>query len=167
MISLLKIDRSCESNLAGIYAVYAQSASVLTETPAHRLGILITQAIPEGFIEYEFDAKTAIYNEKTNLLDAGVNIEQSLTFQVSKETTEKRAATNRLIHTFDPVLIFKDKNGLFRIMGSKKHPCTPQYGQSTGARAGDKNYIEFSFTANVSVELLSYTGVLPTPAEIE
>jgi hypothetical protein len=165
-VSLVKIDRACKV-MPGLYQVWVQSAAVLSATPPHELGILLNQSLPAGFVAYQFDRSSAQYEAKDRKSDAGILVEQSLRILLNKSDITNLRALDLLRRVQDPVIVFKDKNGQFRLMGTKYHPCLPLNSETSGARVGDRNGFEVSFSALVPLEAFAYTGELPTPTEVE
>lgn len=165
MISLTNIDRACQ-NSAGIFGVWVQSAAAISATPPHELGILATQSIPAGFVKYEFERSSASYETKDRKADAGIVVEQSLRILLNKAILTNLRALELLRKVQDPLVVFKDKNGQFRLIGTKFHPCTALSSENSGIKAGDRNGFEVSFSATVPKESFAYAGTLPTPAEV-
>lgn len=153
--TLSGINTSCESNVGGIVEVYAQNKSDIT-------AITLADGKVSAFTLASDAAAAAVLNfrKQTGSLTSTITVDDAngtqyvssdLALRFAKMETAKRTSVIALAHA-ETVLIVKDQNGKYWLLGYD-NPVTLSAGTgSTGTAMGDAN--EYALTLNdISAEL--------------
>lgn len=147
--TLSGINTSCDSNVGGIVEVYAQNKAdiaSMTVTDGKISAITLTAGAPAAAVLL-FRKQTGSLVSTWNVDDAAGSkyVSSDLTLRFAKMETAKRTAVLALAHG-ETVLIVKDQNGLYWLVGYDNPVTLSAGGGNTGTAMGDAN--EYTLTLN-------------------
>lgn len=153
--TLSGINTSCDSNVGGIVEVYAQnkaSIASITVTDGKISAITLNASTPAAAV-LSFRKQTGSLASTWNVDDAAGSkyVSSDLTLRFAKMETAKRTAILALAQG-ETILIVKDQNGLYWLIGYDNPVTLSAGGGNTGTAMGDAN--EYTITLNdISREL--------------
>lgn len=161
----------CRNSNGGIEAVYFTELGNKSTLSASASGVVDTFTLGTGkqFFKYELRKKTSIYeqNIQVNNENGTVFYEQTLTVKLDKLETTKRNEILLLAQN-NLMIIIKDNNGKYWLMGETRGALLNGGKGSTGTAYGDMSGFELTFMgeeANLSQEVSpTLMGTLTEPA---
>jgi len=150
MLALQHEERPIQNTGGLEHFLFVESAALAYDARPRRdvVSNTIVQALPLLDNAYWAQANvirhTLDYRERQRLRSTGLSYQQNLQGVIAKVTPALTSALQQFENK-KWVLIAKDRNGYYRLIGSKEHPLEFSYQSNSGRSPQQRNEVSFSF----------------------
>ena len=161
------INRNTGDNWGVLEKFYFTAPESIVGIPAAKAGVIkdnIQMALGTTWYAFGVTPRTLSYQEPFSPDRNGGRFKMQLKGFIAKETPEIKTELDQL-YGRPVVLLYKEYNGFFKLVGSKEHYLELELDLDTGGDPASRNGISFSFKGDNTREAYFYEGAFTVSQE--